>query len=145
MWKNKAMIRGMRWVMLVCGLFSVIIGLAVHQYLPSGEQNLIMLMGMLVGTGSAFITVAAYGFVMNARMTPEQKKQSEIDLKDERNIMIRGKALKASSIATSVFFTGSAFVMVGLGHRAAAYLCIGGMYIQVIAMALAQMYYQKKM
>ncbi|MDR0469213.1 MAG: hypothetical protein LBH09_04500 [Peptococcaceae bacterium] len=143
--KRKAMIINLRWILVVSGLISVLFGIVVNQALPENEHDLIMLMGMFVGLGSAFITVGIIGFVLNARMTPEQKRQEEIDRKDERNIMICGYAYKISSIATSVFFAVSSFVLVGLGNRLAAYFCIGGMYLQIITQALAQMYYQKKM
>lgn len=145
MFKNKTIIMNQRWILLIGGLISIIFGVAVYRMLPAEEHNLSMLMGMFTGVGAAFLTIGAVGFIMNARMAPEQKRQMEINYKDERNVVIRGKAYKVSGIAASVFFAVSSFVMVALGNRSAAYLCISGMYVQIIVMAIAQMYYQKKM
>ena len=142
--KKSAMVIKLRWMLFIVGLISIIFGVAVYTQLPAEEHNLIMLMGMFTGLGAAFATIGAYGFILNARMTPEQKRQSEIELKDERNVLISGKAYKVSGVVTTAFFVVSAFVTVGLGYRGTAYLCIGGMYLQIISMALAQIYYKKK-
>ena len=142
--KKTAMIMNLRWLFVVGGLISIIFSVAVYTQLPADEHDLIMLMGMFTGLGAAFVTIGAYGFILNARMTPEQKQQAKNELKDERNVMIRGKAFQVSGIVTTAFFTVSAFALVGLGHRSMAYMCIGGMYLQIISLALAQMYYQKK-
>ena len=143
--KNQAFIMNLRWVMLVGGIISILFGVLAHMNLPVEDHNLQMLTGMFTGCGTAFLAIGAYGFILNARMTPEEKRQVEIDRKDERNAMICGKAYTVSGNVTSVFFAVSSFVLVGLGNRGAAYLCIGGMYLQIISMALAQLYYQKRM
>jgi uncharacterized membrane protein len=143
--KNKAMIMNLRWVLLIGGLISFIFGVAVYRTLPADAHDVTMLMGMFTGLGSAFLAVGAVGLVMNLKMTPEQKRQMEIDQKDERNVIICGKAYKVSGIVTSICFAVTSFVMVAMGNRFTAYLCIGGMYVQIISMAVAQLYYQKKM
>ena len=143
--KNKSSIIKKRWILLACGLASILFGVTVYMNLPAGEPDLSMLMGMFSGVGAAFLAVSARGFFLNAMMTPEQKRQSEIDSKDERNILISRKAYVVSNVVTGAFFAVSSFILVGLGNRVAAYFCIGGMYLQIFSQALAQIYYKKKM
>ena len=145
MMKNKMLIMNWRWALLICGLVSILFGVVAYKSLPAEEHSLIMLTGMFSGVGTAFFAVGVRGFVLNKKLTPEQKRQAEIDSKDERNVMITGKAYIISSVVTSAFFVISSFVLVGLGNRVAAYFCIAGMYFQVISRALAQIYYRKKL
>ena len=145
MFKNFIIIRNMRWPIFISGLVSAVFGVAVYLYLPEYEHNLNMLMGMFTGFGAACIAISILGFVRNARMSSAQKKQEEIDFKDERNVMIRGKVSKISSINTIIFFTVVSFVMIAVGNRTAAYLCIAGLYVQLFSQVFAQMYYQKKL
>jgi uncharacterized membrane protein len=143
--KNKATIINFRWIFLAGGLISILFSIVFYLNMPAENNDLIMLTGMFAGLGTAFISIGAYGFVMNARMTPEQKRQAEIDMKDERNQLINGKACKVACVVASVFFAVSAFVMVAFGNRTAAYLCIGGMYVQILTMMIAQLYYKRKL
>lgn len=137
--------RKVRWAMVVGGLLFILFGVFVYLPLPEGEHNLSMLMGMFSGAGTGIFAVGMVAVVQNRRMTPAQKRQVEIDCKDERNIAIQGKAFYISGCVAAIFFISAAFLLVGLGYRVPAYLVLGGLCLQVISLFAAEQYYRKHM
>jgi hypothetical protein len=79
-------------VLLAVGVVSLVFGLVGHfsGLYETGKEA--MLMGMFTGIGFAFIAVSAIILIRKKLMPAEKKKQEDIMLKDERNIMILNKA-----------------------------------------------------
>ncbi|MDF2800843.1 MAG: hypothetical protein K0S61_746 [Anaerocolumna sp.] len=74
--------------MLFLGICCIIISLFIH----SDDNKAIS--GILIGIGTGFVGMSIANFV-NIHMenkNPEYKKQSRIDLDDERNILIRNRS-----------------------------------------------------
>lgn len=145
MFYKLGLLRKFRWAFVIVGIISAVFGIVSYSTMPSEDPNFSMLMGMFTGMGSAFVVAGVIVIILNRKMTPEQLKQLEIEKKDERNTAIQGKALLVSNIVTALFFAVSAFVLVGLGNRTAAYLVLGGLYLQLFSIIFASRHYQKKM
>lgn len=137
--------RRIRWIMVAVGIVSIVFSIYTYIGLPEDEHDLIMLMGMFTGFGAAFLVLGIINVIKTRRMTREQLKQEEIERNDERTVAVNGKAYTVSSIITSVFLAVSAFALVGLGYRVAAYIVIGGLYLQIISLLVATRYFQKRM
>lgn len=95
-------------VMLLLGICCVIISLFIH-----GEE-VKAISGILIGVGSGFVGMSVINFV-NIHIenkNPEYKKQSLIDLNDERNTLIRNRSKAKAADITQWFIIVIAYITI---------------------------------
>ncbi len=95
-------------ITLVLGLVLVGVSLFV-----SGEE-LKILSGVLIGIGAGLfgMSIAQLYMVRWEEKNPELTKQNQIELKDERNTLIRSKAKAQAGDITQWFIVGLAFITI---------------------------------
>ncbi|HEX3016888.1 MAG TPA: hypothetical protein VHP31_03425 [Caproicibacter sp.] len=78
-------------------------------------------------------------------MTPEQQKQREIEVNDERNAQIRGKAVWKSYSIMRFLLPAAGFALIYAGDLTAGILVVGINLIQGLLAAGFEEYYRKRM
>jgi len=104
--------------------------------------------GIMLGIGAGLMgmSLARLSMIKHVENNPDLGRQAEIDMKDERNVMIRAKAKAASADVTRWFIMSLAFLMILINAPLWTTLCVVGVYLLYHVLALVFMsYYQKKM
>ncbi len=94
--------------MLIAGICCIIISLFIH------EEDLKAISGILIGIGSGFVGMSIANFVniYIENKNPAYKKQSLIDLKDERNALIRNRSKAKAADITQWFIIVIAYITI---------------------------------
>ena len=131
--------------LILVGAVSCIFGWVAHTTLPEDAHSLNMLMGMFTGAGAAFVAIGAVMLIRLAVISPGKLKLKQIEQSDERNVQITKSACAVAAMAATILFAVMAFVFVGLGYPVPSYIAMGGMYVQLLVLAIARRYYSRKM
>ena len=131
-------------LILIIGLASMLFGIIGVLGLDEEQHSLNMLMGMLTGFGFALAAVSIVCLIRNKIMSPEKRRLAEIALSDERKQLINGKVGYFNILVCTLLFVVMAFLFVAMNLRPAAYICIGAMYVELISVVLAGIYFDKK-
>lgn len=132
-------------ILVVVGVITFIFGIVCTIGVPEDASNLNMLSGMFTGIGASFAAIGIVKLIHYKRTSAVKLKQEEIELKDERNIQILRIAYSVSSSVASVLFVIMAFVFVLFNYKTPALICVGALYVQVIAFFIAYKYFSRKM
>ncbi len=104
--------------------------------------------GILSGIGSALMGLGAAGF-LTGRMEekyPQQMKQNQIELNDERNVMIRYRAQAVSGLVLQWCVLAAAWVCILMSGPLWITLAMVGVFLGKVFIEAALMaYYQNKM
>ncbi|MFA9398526.1 MAG: hypothetical protein ACERKV_09705 [Clostridiaceae bacterium] len=134
------------WIALVViGVISLVFGIISNGMIPDGSNNLNMLMGMFTGLGASFTAIGTFKLIHIKRASAAKLKQEEIDLKDERNIQVLRISYTVASATASVLFSIMIFLFVFLNYITASFICLGALYIQILAFFISYKYFSKKM
>ena len=89
------------------------------------------LCGVLIGVGAGLFGMSAANLVMKRyeKKNPSVTRQSQIEMNDERNVMIRAKARAASANIIQWFIIGLAYVMILIDAPLWVTLCVVGVYM----------------
>ncbi len=130
-------------------LITLIIGAAmIGASLLIREEALKAVSGVLIGVGAGLMGMSLSSLT-NARYLkkyPTAAKQADIDMKDERNILIRSRAKAAAADITRWFIIVLAFIMILIDAPLWVTLCVVAVYSLYHILALCFMArYQKQM
>lgn len=94
--------------MLFLGIISIIISLLIH------NEEYKAISGLLIGIGAGFVgmSIANLILVHIEKKHPESKRQSDIELKDERNVLIRCRAKAKAGDITQWLIIGIAYITI---------------------------------
>jgi len=129
-------------IALVLGLIMV----ALSFLFFNEEQK--VLSGILVGVGAGLFGMGTANLIMKRyeKKNPSVARQSQIELSDERNVMIRAKARAASANIVQWFIIALAYVMIIIDAPLWATLCAVGVYMLYHILSFVYMSrYQKQM
>ena len=132
-------------ILLIVGIISLTYGIVAYQTTPADAHDYNQFLGMLTGFGSGIVCVALFYLIRARVISPEKRKQKEVEQNDERNIAIQRAALTISAVAAIFIFASLAFAFTAMGFRLPSYLCIGAMYLQILIYLIALRVYRKKM
>lgn len=131
--------------LVVVGIISFVFGIIGNIGVPDEADNISTLMGMFTGVGCAFIAIGIFKLIHYKKTSAEKLKQEEIELKDERNIQLLRIACSVSNAAGYVLFAIMAFVFIALDYRIPAFICIGALYVQLLAFLISYRFYSSRM
>lgn len=103
------------------------------------------LLGMFTGFGAGIMGVGVWQIIRAKVVSKEKLEQEEIEKWDERNIAITRAAATAAYYAAILLMAVFIFLFMGLGYRAASYICLGGLYVLVGVFFAARKMLEKKM
>ena len=132
-------------IMLCVGLVTLTFGLVSYLLSEPEAHNIATLLGMFTGAGFAFTAFGIIGLLLHRFSSKEKLEQRQIEKNDERNIALIRAASTVGHHAGMACFTILAFVLVLLNQQLAAYLCIAGLYVQLITMQVAYRIYRRRM
>jgi hypothetical protein len=113
-----------------------------------GAESVKAVQGVMMGVGAGLTGVSGANLLMKRyeNQHPDVAKQSEIESKDERNVMIRAKARAAAGNVLQWFIIGLAFVMILLDAPLGYTLAAVGVYLAYhVLSAVFMVRYQKQM
>lgn len=131
-------------VLMILGLFIMVFGIVFHRYLPEDTHSLSMLSGMCTGLGGAFLVISAIRLIAYKIKSPEQLKQEEIELKDERNIQILRISYTMVALISILLFASMTFLFLALDFLIPALVAVGGLTIDMIVFLITYSIYSKK-
>lgn len=135
----------MGWCIFALGVVSLLYGLLTFLIVQPEGKAANTLLGMFAGFGFAVILLGIRR-VFHRKHTPkEQLEQEEIDRNDERNIAISRAACAIGMLTGVITMAVLAFILMGMGMILPSYLCIGAMYLMLLAAKIAKMILEKKM
>lgn len=132
-------------VFVIIGVISMVFGVVGYWSNPDLPGNSSMLLGMFSGLGCAFIVISVIQLLRNKFSSAEKLKQSQINMKDERNIQILRASYTVTYVASTILFAVMAFVFVWLNYMVPAFIAIGAIWVQVIVFLISYNYLSKKM
>jgi hypothetical protein len=124
-------------ILLLVGTGALMLGIVLFFNVADDDHGLSTLSGLLSGLGAALVACGVFSLVQNRRLTPEQKKQKEIEAADERNAMISGKAFVVSAIVGIALSFVAGVIFFALGEVLVGYAFIALMLIQAITYIVA--------
>ncbi|MGN0660015.1 MAG: hypothetical protein ACI4LA_10495 [Emergencia sp.] len=127
----------MRIAVFAAGIFSLIFGIVFNSCLEESQHNLSMLAGMFSGAGTGLLALAVFFELRDRFMSPEKKKEKEIEKNDERNVRLMEKTMSIVAVSGVITFAVLAFVLVGLGYVVPSLLVIAAIYLQLITYFIA--------
>lgn len=130
--------------LIMVGIVTLIFGAIMYKGISNETNNISMLKGMFVGLGCSFTTIGVVKLIQNKKTPAEKLKAIEIELKDERNVQILRMAYSISSSVATVLFSIMSFLFVALNYIVPAFIVLGAMYIQLLALFIADKYYKNK-
>lgn len=114
--KNKEMQKVIGRIMVVIGVVSLVFGIVFTNILDESQHNLNMLAGMFSGAGTGLLGVAVYMTIRDRRMTPEQRKEIEIEQNDERNVALMNRTMSIVAVSLVITLAVLAFVLVAMNY-----------------------------
>lgn len=132
-------------LMTILGTASFLFGLLTFLIGRPEGSHINTLMGMFTGFGAGILGVAAYQLLRSKLLSREKQEQQEIDRQDERNIAITRTACTVAYYAAIVLMAVLTFLFMGLGYRAPAYICLGGLYVLAGVFFVARKVLEKRM
>lgn len=142
---NKSIKNNNYWkILIVVGLVAFIFGIVSSRMIPASEHGLNMFSGMVTGLGGAFAVVGTLKLIRQKRMSAEELKREEIELKDERNIQLLRIAHSIANSTATVLFALMAFGFAFFDYMVPAFISIGAMLIQVSVFHISYSFYSKK-
>ncbi len=112
------------------------------------EEALKAVSGVLIGVGAGLMgmSISSLSNIHYLKRHPSAAKQAEIDMKDERNVLIRSRAKAAAADITRWFIIALAFIMILIDAPLWVTLCVIAVYTLYHILALCFMArYQKQM
>lgn len=106
------------------------------------------LCGVLIGVGAGLFGMSVANLIMKRyeKKNPSVARQSQIEMSDERSVMIRVKARAASANIVQWFIIGLAYVMILIDAPLWGTLCAVGVYMLYHILSFVFMNrYQKQM
>lgn len=134
--KNKEMQKVIGRIMVVIGVVSLVFGIVFTNILDESQHNLNMLAGMFSGAGTGLLGVAVYMTIRDRRMTPEQRKEIEIEQNDERNVALMNRTMSIVAVSLVITLAVLAFVLVAMNYAAPAIMMIAAIYLQIPVMMI---------
>lgn len=141
-------IKANKWLgsmIFMLGVVSFLYGLLTFIFVQPEGKSANTLLGMFTGFGFGIILVGIRNLIHNKRTPKEKLEQEEIDRNDERNVAIYRIACTVGMLTAMIVFVILAFVFMGMGHLMLSYLCIGGLYLTIIATKVTQKILEKRM
>lgn len=136
------------WLFILgVGLVSLAFGILAY-LLPSAEarpHHLDTLFGMFSGFGAGLAAVALFKLIRDRLISPQKREQEEIGKQDERTIAVIRAAYTVGFFAGAAMLVVLIFLFTYLDYRLGSYLCLGALYVQMIAFLIANRVYDKKM
>jgi len=132
-------------IMLGAGIISLAFGVIAYQTASEDAHDYSRFLGMLAGFGSGIIAVAVFYMIRARVISPEKRKQQEIEQNDERNIALQRAALAVAAVAGMLMFAALAFAFTAMGYPMPSYICLGAMYLQVLVYLAALRVYKRRM
>lgn len=142
---------GRKWNRAVCaavfalGLVSFLVGLLTFLLGKPEGETLNTFLGMLTGFGFGIMAVAAWITVRRRVVSKEKLDQEAIDSEDERNVAVTRAACTAVFYVSVLLMAALVFLFMGLGYRTPSYICLGAMYVLVLAFFVARRVVDKRM
>ena len=143
--KNRKWDNWIGYAMVALGVVSFLYGLLTFLIVQPVGKAANTLLGMFTGFGFGIICVAIGYAIRQKLASPKKLEQEEIERYDERNIAITRAACTVGMITAMIVFVILAFVFMGMGLITPSYLCIGGMYLMILATKITQKILEKKM
>lgn len=134
--KNKEMQKVIGRIMVVIGVVSLVFGIVFTNMLDESQHNLNMLAGMFSGAGTGLLGVAVFMTIRDRRMTPEQRKEIEIEQNDERNVALMNRTMSIVAVSLVITLAVLAFVLVAMNYAAPAIMMIAAIYLQIPVMMI---------
>ena len=132
-------------LLMLLGAASLLFGLLTFLIAKPESSSMNTLMGMFTGFGAGILGVAIFQTIRAKVVSSEKLEQEEIDKWDERNIAITRAAATAAYYAAILLMAALIFLFMGLGYKAASYICLGGLYLLVGVFFIARKMLEKKM
>lgn len=142
---------GKKWSRAVCtavfalGLVSFLVGLLTFLVGKPEGETLNTFLGMLTGFGFGIMAVAVWSTVRRKVVSKEKLAQEDIDREDERNVAVTRAACTAVFYVSVLLMAALVFLFMGLGYRTPSYICLGAMYVLVLAFFVARRVVDKRM
>lgn len=142
---------GRKWNRAVCaavfalGLVSFLVGLLTFLLGKPEGETLNTFLGMLTGFGFGIMIVAVWITVRRRVVSKEKLDQEAIDSEDERNVAVNRAACTAVFYVSVLLMAALVFLFMGLGYRTPSYICLGAMYVLVLAFFVARRVVEKRM
>lgn len=139
-WAKKA-----RSAAFILGIVSFLFGLLTYLIGKPEGHALNTLLGMFTGFGFGILAVAVFMTIRAKVVSKEKLEQEQIEREDERNIAIGQKAGEVGFFTSITLFVALTFLFMGLGYTVPSYICLGCLYVQVLAMLIARKIISRRM
>jgi uncharacterized membrane protein len=97
-----------------------------------------------MGIGCGFILVGAISMAVKLR-NPKYAKQADVEQRDERNVMLNGKAGYVTFFTTLFALVAMAIVFLAINNETACYITLALLAIHMLTFLIALTYFKKKM
>ena len=131
--------------MLGVGVVSLAFGVIAFLTANPQEHHIATLFGMFSGFGAGLMAVAIFKLIRAKLISAEKREEEEIRKHDERTIAVARAAYTVGFFAGAAMLVILIFLFTFLDYRIPSYLCLGALYVQMIALLAANRVYDKKM
>lgn len=132
-------------VMMVSGAVLLVFGIIFNKVIPSDADNLSILAGFCTGLGGSFFGIGGFRLIKNRFQSPETLKREEIQLKDERHILILRVSYTVVAIVSILIFVSMAILFLALDYMMPAFVCILAIIIDLIVFLVSHGVFWKKL
>ncbi|MDR0853741.1 MAG: hypothetical protein LBN34_05175 [Clostridiales Family XIII bacterium] len=136
--------RNITAILLIVGAAILVLGIVLFIGADDDAHGLSTLSGLLTGMGAAFFASGIFALVHDRKLTPEQKRQKEIEAADERSSMISSKAFVVAAIVGIALSFVAGVIFFAFDKILVGYVFIALMLVQTITYVVAYGFYNKR-